>query len=141
EAERLFARLAAEPTAPRAPEAMFWLGALAALRTGDLQGAGWWTRLTASAPDDPWAWKAAAHLLGTGAFVNGQERPTWPDAHVLRDTAAARAALHARASRAPTPTSTDDLDQARASALRYLLATQRPDGAWPCPVEELSLVR
>ena len=131
-AAQRFSAIAAEPDHPRRGEALFWLGTLHVLgHPGDLSGGEFWRRAVAELPEDPWAWKAAANLLRTGALLNGAELIAWPDP----------AALAASLPIPGAPASPDQAEQAEAGARAFLLAAQRPDGSWGCPSEDLSLVR
>lgn len=98
------------------PETQFWLGARKYFtdRTG---AQAVWEELLKKHPESPWAWKAAANLLGTGAFVNGNERLTRPPAELV-------------AAFAQQPRGEGD-------AAAYLVKTQREDGTWPAPLEIL----
>lgn len=127
-ARRGLAAVAQDVAAPGAGRALYWLGGLAAV-AGDLQGGGHWDRLCEARPDDPWAWKAAACLLGSGSLVNGGELFAWP-------------AEPAFAGLRPLPLAPRSaVDEVEAGARAWLLREQRPDGAWGVPNEELSLVR
>ncbi len=127
-ARRGLAAVAQDVAAPGAGQALYWLGALAAV-AGDLQGGGHWDRLCEARPDDPWAWKAAACLLGAGSLVNGGELLAWPP-----EPAFAGLRLLPLAP-------LDAVDEVEAGARAWLLREQRPDGSWGVPTEELSLVR
>lgn len=120
----------AAPPGPAATEARFWLGAIALARTGDLKGGGHWARLVAEAPDDRWAWKAAANLVGIGAYVQGMEPLNWPDEGDLDAIAPGR----------PAPLAVEEAARAEGDALAYLLRTQHTDGSWP-NAESVSWVR
>jgi tetratricopeptide (TPR) repeat protein len=117
------------PDTPRAGEAEFLLGAVEMLRQGFPHGRERWRALALTRPDDPWAWKAAANVLDGGAFVNGAERPHWPDDAVF--------AAAARPEAAPLPLAR--LEQARRDALEFLLAGQQPDGSWISPMEAFAV--
>jgi hypothetical protein len=117
------------PDAPRAGEAEFLLGAVEMLRQGFPQGRERWRALALARPDDPWAWKAAANVLDGGAFVNGAERPHWPEAAVFAAAARPEAA----------PLGLSRLAQARRDALEFLLAGQQPDGSWISPMEAFAI--
>ncbi len=119
--------VAATPDGRRAPEALFWLGALEMLQQGDPQGRERWRTLVAKHPENRWAWKAAANLAGQGSFVNGGERLDWPDAatfHAIERPPVARLPL-------------GQLERARRDAIAYLLSAQRPDGSWLAPMDAL----
>lgn len=126
---RALRALAEAPSEARGGEALFWLGAAAALGAGQLDGGGHWKRLVDRAPDDPWAWKAAANLLKIGGLVNGAEPVVWPEPEAFAE---------ATTSRRPAQL---DAREAERVGLAYLLATQRDDGSWDSPQEALSLLR
>lgn len=130
EAQAGFERAVSEhPDSERAREAMFWLGTLEYLNEGAEEGTGWWRRLVESHPDDRWAWKAAANLLGRGSFVNGGERLEWPDAAVVASVARVESA----------PLGVRDLDRAARTARAYLVASQRTEGSWIAPSDAFGL--
>lgn len=129
-ARRGFQALAQDQAAPGSGQALYWLGALAAIE-GDLQGGGHWERLCQARPEDPWAWKAAACLLGSGSLVNGGELFAWP----------AEPAFDGLRPRSLAALPAGRLDEVEAGAREWLLREQRPDGSWGVPCEELSLVR
>ncbi len=127
-ARRGLAAVAQDVAGVGAGQALFWLGGLAAV-AGDLQGGGHWDRLCEARPDDPWAWKAAACLLGSGSLVNGGELFAWPPEQAF-------------AGLRPLPLAPlDAVDEVEAGARAWLLREQRPDGSFGVPVEELSLVK
>lgn len=126
EAERaLRSVLERDPAGPRATEAEFWLGAVEMLLQGFPKGRERWRALADAHPDDRWAWKAAANVLDGGAFVNGTERPHWPDATVF----AAIAEPPAEALKL------GQAAQAARDALAFLVAGQQPDGSWVAPMD------
>lgn len=131
DASRGFLGVAADAANPRRGEALWWLGTIHALNTGDLKGGGYWQRIVDELPEGRWAAKAAANLLGTGAMVNGAELPTWPAAGVLAEAAPIPSA----------PLEPTKAAEGRRGARAFLLGSQRPDGAWGVPTEDLSLVR
>ena len=114
--------------AARAAEALFWLGAVERLRQGSPHGLDRWKRLVKEHPDEPWAAKAAANLLGDGALVNGTERLDRPPL-----------AAFARASswKPPAP-SKIEIARVEQAAVAWLIAQQADDGSWGCPYEEFS---
>jgi hypothetical protein len=126
DAERGFDRVLHDwPDSPRAREAAFWLGAFERLRSG---GATRWEALALAHPDDRFAWKAAANLLGAGAFINGVERLEWPGADLL--------AAVARPKTGSLPLA--EAARAERDAVAYLVASQRADGSWIVPLDALS---
>jgi tetratricopeptide (TPR) repeat protein len=130
EARAAFERIVAEdPPVPRAPEAMFWLGAYEAVDTAGKGPRAWWRRLVDEHPDDRWAWKAAANLLDAGALIRGAEPLAWPAPEVLA-TARTPAAE-------PLPVSA--VHRAEKAAIAFLLAAQREDGSWIVPADAFGL--
>ncbi len=125
ESRAAFLRAAANADDPRASEAEFWLGAYDVLAAGWPRGTERWTRLVESKPDDRFAWKAAANLASIGAFINGVERIEWTDAAVLASVVPSKAA----------PKAAGDAAKVAAEAVGYLVATQRDDGSWTCPMD------
>ncbi len=122
EARRMLGSFAREHAKhARAPEAVFWLGAVR-LYLGDAEGGRReWSDLAGRWPESRWAWKAAANLLGTGALLQGQERLDWASPALLE------AFTHA-----PTQPAAD---RAVEDAVAYLLRTQREEGTWIAPFE------
>ncbi|HKE01468.1 MAG TPA: prenyltransferase/squalene oxidase repeat-containing protein [Planctomycetota bacterium] len=125
DAERRFRARASDP------QALFWCGAIAWLRGGVEAARPDWQKLVDDHEESPWAWKAAANLLGRGALVNGGEVLVAPSKE-LRDAA--------RFELAP-PGASIDAARAEREAVAYLLRTQLDDGSWPTPVEDFSLTR
>jgi tetratricopeptide (TPR) repeat protein len=126
EAEEAFRRaLAQHPEGARSSEAEFWLGGVEMLRQGFPAGRERWRALAQACPDDRWAWKAAANVLDGGAFVNGAERPHWPEPSVFAAVAQPPAA----------PLKATQLAQAARDARDFLLAGQQPDGSWVSPMD------
>ena len=127
EAEAGFADVIERDT-PRAPEALFWLGALAWIQRGAAERTHAWDKLIADHPDSPWAWKAAANSLepgtpGSGSLANGGERLDWAPASAW-DIA-----------RRPPPGSlrSKEASKAESDAVHWLIAHQEADGTWTCP--------
>ena len=120
--------LAADPSSPRAAEALYWLGAYEVLADAGAGPRASWRRLVAEHEDSPWAWKAAANLLDAGAFVNGIEPLAWPATDVLASVA--------RVAKKPLPVA--ELDRAEADAVAYLVDSQREDGSWIVPADALT---
>ncbi len=130
EAMQGFERVEREwPRSARVAEARFWLGAFERLRDGPENGTTRWQRLVEEVPDDRWAWKAAANLLGVGSLVNGGERLDWPEADLFASVARTR-----REALDPSL-----LGKAERDAVAYLLETQRADGSWINPMDGFSL--
>ncbi len=128
ESREAFLRVAAKSDDPRRTEAEFWLGAMDVLRAGWPNGTERWRRLVADSESDRFAWKAAANLAAIGAFINGAERLSWPDADSL-------------ASIAPSPRSAvsmedpKEIERTEKEAVQYLVRMQRADGTWVCPMD------
>ncbi len=117
------------PEGARSAEASFWLGGLEMLRQGFPAGRDRWRALAASRPDDRWAWKAAANVLDGGAFVNGADRPHWPEAAVFA----------AAATPPSSPLTSAQTAQARRDAQAFLLRSQQADGSWISPMDAFSI--
>lgn len=117
--------LVGHPSHARAPEARYWLGALAH-RLGDAdRAAEIWRALVDELPEDRWAWRAAGTLTGTAFSVGSGARLDWGGAELL----------DAQRTFAPQPLAAADAGRARGTALAWLLATQRSDGSWATPSE------
>jgi hypothetical protein len=127
EAEAGFAKLVESDTS-RAPEALYWLGALAWIQRGAAERTLAWNELIADHPDSPWAWKAAANSLepgtpGSGALANGGERLDW-----------APASAWDIARRPPAePLRSSEARRAEKDSIHWLLAHQEANGTWTCP--------
>lgn len=116
------------PPCARAPEALFWLGALDVLTKGVAAGGARWKTLVADHPRSPWAWKAAANLLHQGSMSLGGERLSWPAREVFDELA-------------PLPTralATREMARVKRDAIAYLLRAQRADGAWTSAIDRLN---
>jgi tetratricopeptide (TPR) repeat protein len=130
EAAAAFERVASKwPDHPRADEAAFWLGAFGVLSAGVEAGSGRWKSLAAAHPDSPWAWKAAANLLGEGSFVNGVERIDWPEPDLVACASKPRVA----------PLALAEAARAEREAVAWLVANQREDGSWWNPTDGFSV--
>lgn len=126
EARAAFEQIAAsDPPSPRAAEAMFWLGAYEVLADSGKGPRTSWNRLVDEREDDRWAWKAAANLLDAGAMIHGVEPLDWPEQEVLESATPP--------GRKPLPPSA--LDRAEATAVAFLVDTQRDDGSWIVPAD------
>ncbi|MGH7152172.1 MAG: tetratricopeptide repeat protein, partial [Planctomycetota bacterium] len=113
------------PRASRAPEALYWTGALALQREGAGAAKEAWKTLFEAHAESPWAWRAAAVLRSTGVSLGLRPSLLWPGPEVLD---AVR--THER-----QPLDVADARRAEAEALAFLLASQAPDGAFACPSE------
>jgi tetratricopeptide (TPR) repeat protein len=127
EAEACFAGVSERDTL-RAPEALFWLGALAWLQRGAPERAQAWDKLIADHPDSPWAWKAAANSLepgspGSGSLANGGERLDWAPA----------SAWDIARRPPPGPLRSKEVSRAERDAIDWLIAHQEANGTWTCP--------
>jgi hypothetical protein len=113
------------PRSPRLPEALFWLGACAIIRSGVKSAKALWEELIAGHPENRWSWKAAASLSSTGFSLGLGERTGWPPEEILKTLELPPL----------EKLGADRVRQAEQDALRYLLSKQRPDGSWVCPSE------
>ena len=104
---------------PRVVEARFWLGSVQAAEE-PARAAEPWRALIAEHPADRWAWRAAGALTST-VFSTGQIGP-------LELPPVGRLAMAAPFEPGPLPAS--ELERAERDAIEFLLAHQRPSGAW-----------
>lgn len=103
------------------PEAAFWRIAARCMQQGLEAVRGEVLELARSHPDDRWAWRAAALLVGQG-LATGIDRAAW---HGEERLSAARSVPYAPLR---------DARRAERDALAFLLRTQLPDGSWPVPM-------
>jgi len=130
EAQSGFERVAREwPDHARAREAEFWLGAFDFLRLGRAAGTERWTALAEKHGESPWAWKAAANLLGEGCLATGAERLDWPEPDLVR--------VARKPKLAPPPPA--EAAKAEKEAIAWLVRNQREDGSWWNPDDGFSL--
>ncbi len=112
--------LAREPDHDRAPEAMYWAGALK-LRTGDKAGAqSRWRELANAHPENRWAWKAAGMLTGSLLAAGLGERLDWPDPRSIEMTIVP----------AWDPLDPSKCSKAVDDAVHQLVASQDAAGCW-----------
>lgn len=120
-------RIRATATSPDAPPAARFVFAIArAMRLGLEPIQPELAALCKDHPDSPWAWRAAAMLVGTG-ILSGLDPIAWLDPAVLA----------AGTPSAPEPLATADVARAEREAISFLLATQAPRGTWPLPMVSL----
>jgi hypothetical protein len=100
-------------------EARFWSLVARAARVGMGPVQGELEALAAEHPESPWAWRAAAMLVGRG-IVSGLDPLAWPDEATIAATLVAP----------PAPAGPDDAARAADLAVTLLLESQRPDGGW-----------
>lgn len=109
------------PKHQKSPEALFWLGACRFQQGKQKEAVYYWEALIAALPNNSWSWKAAANLLGQGAFVRKRETLVWFTDKQLSDL------------EAPPATIPFNLERAEQRALNFLLKSQVPSGQWQSP--------
>jgi len=126
EAEKKLAGiLEKHPKSPRVPEAMYWLGSLHLRTEGPDAAEATWRELIDAHPEDRWAWRAAAKLVGTGFSIGLGDRLDWPPEEILE------VVRNRRFDSLPVA----EARRAEREAVDYLLAQQRSDGSWISPSE------
>lgn len=116
------------PKHERSCEAAFWLGAFDLAKGDAAASKARWSGLIETHAESPWAAKAAANLIGEGAFACGAEKLEWPSRELLASVARSK----------PAALGASELERAVREGRAWLLAHQREDGSWWNPMDGFS---